>query len=120
MGTNKTTSFIILAAAGVLALVGIAVLSFAEGGPGQTQRFADQALVILALLGGAGGLVYQQGKTTEIVQQVQKQTNGTLTELRRENVLLRDELAAAQQQLAAVTGNPNTGTVPVQEPDAHS
>lgn len=117
---NKTTSFIILAAAGVLALVGIGVLSFAEGGPGQTQRFADQALVILALLGGAGGLVYQQGKTTEMVQQVQKQTNGTLTELRRENVQLRDELAEARNYLAASTGDPHTTALPVQEPGEHS
>lgn len=102
---NKTTSFIILAAAGVLALLGIGILTYAEGGEGGAQRFADQALVILALLGAAGGLVHQQGKISDQVQQVQKQTNGTLTKLLTERDELRDEVAALREQQAAITGS---------------
>lgn len=108
---NKTVAFSVLAAAGVLALAGLGVLTAIEGGEGGAQRFADQALVILALLGAAGGLVHQQGKLADQVGDVQKQTNGTLTKLLAERDELRDELGHAREQLAS-----RTSSIPKEEP----
>ena len=67
--------------------------------------------MILALLGAAGGLVHQQGKLSAQVDQVQEQTNGTLTRLMTERDELRDELARAREQIAV-----RTGSIPTQPP----
>lgn len=117
---NRTVALVVLGVGAIVVLAGMGVLAFKDGSPVAAERFTRDALTILGVLAAAGGLVYQQSKVGEGVEQVRQQTNGTLSALMDENARLRDELAATREHLAAETAHvpdaPLTAAISTVEP----
>jgi len=69
--------------------------------PAQLTAFNGSVITILGV--GSAGIVtiYGLGKQGEKLEQIQKQTNGTLSGLRQENTELRETNAALREQLVA-------------------
>jgi hypothetical protein len=102
---NKTVMFVVFAALAIFGLVGTVVLLIVR--PESSQDFTNLLITVLGLATTAGGTFYALGKQGEQIQKIDRQTNGTLSDLRTEN----DRLTRENVELAMQV-TPTTGSIP--------
>lgn len=89
---NKNLMFIALAAIIALALVGSVVLRLLR--PDAEATFINTVTTMLGILTSSLVMIFGLGTTNKKIEEVQRQTNGTLSRERDENKALRELLAA--------------------------
>lgn len=99
---NKTVMFVTFAALAVVGLAGTVALLIVR--PESATTFTTLLITVLGLATTAGGTFYALGKQGEQIKKIDRQTNGTLSELRAENDRLTRENVELAKQVPATTG----------------
>lgn len=100
---NKTVLFVTFAALAAIGLVGGLVLLIHR--PDATATFTSLLVTVLGLVATAAGTFYALGKQGDKLEQIHKQTNGTLSALQEENARLTAQLLSVVGNAPAA--NPN-------------
>jgi len=109
---NKTAVFIVFAALAALGIIGTGLLLAFR--PDATATFTAFIVQILGIAAVAAGTFYGFGKTNEKLEQVEKQTNGSLHRRDQEIERLTRENMELAKQLP-----PTTGPLPTTHDPSH-
>lgn len=100
---NKTVAFVVIGIIALGGVLGSVILTLER--PDATATFISQVVLLLGIVTTAAGTLYGLGKVGEKVEEIKKQTNGTLS--RRDDKI--DALEAELAELRAAENRRFTG-----------